>query len=200
MAAIRNGLLRNFTRKSLFRGWSACRESWAGGPLVGRMSTIRAQRYKKIIENRPFFTKKLSIIFLKKKDKGRRPGKVTSYIRHHPSDIIHLFRTSPVPFNLEGAPPLSCILPPQEEENRSACRSYIKVSADHQRSGFFCALRQGRRSKAGQGSMRLCRGSRFSDLKVQSDLRSMTKLKATSYFLHQTSSFRHLMTGDSFVS
>ena len=60
--------------------------------------------------------------------------KVTSYIRHHPSDIIHLFRTSPVPFNLEGAPPLSCILPPQEEENRSACRSYIKVSADHQRS------------------------------------------------------------------
>ena len=35
---------------------------------------------------------------------------VTSYIRHHPSDIIHLFRTSPVPFNLEGAPPLSCTL------------------------------------------------------------------------------------------
>ena len=63
------------------------------------------------------------------------------------SPIIHLFRTSPVPFNLEGAPPLSCILPPQEEENRSACRSYIKVSADHQRSGFLCALRQGQRSK-----------------------------------------------------
>ena len=74
-------------------------------------------------------------------------GSLTSSIRHHPSDIIHLFRTSPVPFNLEGAPPLSCILPPQEEENRSACRSYIKVSADHQRSGFFCALRQGQRSK-----------------------------------------------------
>ena len=49
---------------------------------------------------------------------------------------IPFFRTSPVPFNLEGAPPLSCILPPQEEENRSACRSYIMVSADHQRSGF----------------------------------------------------------------
>ena len=64
------------------------------------------------------------------------------------SSILLLFRTTPVPFNLEGAPPLSCILPPQGEENRSACRSYIKVSADHQRSGFFCALRQGRRAKA----------------------------------------------------
>ena len=28
------------------------------------------------------------------------------------------------------------------EENRSACRSYTKVSADHQRSGLFFALRQ----------------------------------------------------------
>ena len=81
---------------------------------------------------------------------------LTSYIFHLPSSFFHLtsyffhltsFRTSPVPFNLEGAPPLSCILPPQEEENRSACRSYIKVSADHQRSGFFCALRQGETQK-----------------------------------------------------
>ena len=137
------------------------------------MSTIRAQRYKKIIENRPFFTKKLSIIFFK--EKGQR-APLPSYIRHHPSSILlltsdiilqtsdillltsdifhltssirHLFRTTPVPFNLEGAPPLSCILPPQEEENRSACRSYIKVSADHQRSGFFCALRQGQRQSS----------------------------------------------------
>ena len=175
------------------------------------MSTIRAQRYKKIIENRPFFTKKLSIIFLKEKGqraspssrfKGLRPvqgstgfaqfkvqrafgpvqgsltkvratrGSMTkfsdlkvqsdqrsmtrlkatssflllpSYFFHLPSYFFHLtsFRTTPVPFNLEGAPPLSCILPPQEEENRSACRSYIMVSADHQRSGFFFALRQG---------------------------------------------------------
>ena len=59
---------------------------------------------------------------------------LTSDIILQTSDIF--FRTTPVPFNLEGAPPLSCILPPQEEENRSACRSYIKVSADHQRSGF----------------------------------------------------------------
>ena len=58
------------------------------------------------------------------------------------SNIPSFFRTSPVPFNLEGAPPLSCILPPQEEENRSACRSYIKVSADHQRSGLSFALRR----------------------------------------------------------
>ena len=122
------------------------------------MSTIRAQRYKKIIENRPFFTKKLSIIFLK--EKGQR-APLPSYLLHLPSYFFHLtsyflhqtssfrhltsFRTTPVPFNLEGAPPLSCILPPQEEENRSAYRSYIKVSADHQRSGFFCALRQGQR-------------------------------------------------------
>ena len=67
-----------------------------------------------------------------------------SYLLHLPSYLLHLtsFRTSPVPFNLEGAPPLSCILPPQGEANRSACRSYIMVSADHQRSGFFCALRR----------------------------------------------------------
>ena len=145
------------------------------------MSTIRAQRYKKIIENRPFFTKKLSIIFFK--EKGQR-APLPSYIRHHPSSIllltsdiilqtsdillltsdiilltssiIHLFRTSPVPFNLEGAPPLSCILPPQEEENRSACRSYIKVSADHQRSGFYFALR--RRVQRGSAAVQ---GSRF---------------------------------------
>ena len=122
------------------------------------MSTIRAQRYKKIIENRPFFTKKLSIIFFKEKGSMRlcrgsrfkvqgskvkgRLYLLTSYIFLLTSSILHLFRTSPVPFNLEGAPPLSCILPPQEEENRSACRSYIMVSADHQRSGFFCALRR----------------------------------------------------------
>ena len=94
---------------------------------------------------------------------------LTSDIILQTSDIF--FRTTPVPFNLEGAPPLSCILPPQEEENRSACRSYIMVSADHQRSGFFFALRR-------FGSMRLCRGSRFkvqgsrfSDLQVQSDPR-----------------------------
>ena len=67
-----------------------------------------------------------------------------SYLLHLTSYIFLLtsFRTSPVPFNLEGAPPLSCILPPQGEENRSACRSYIMVSADHQRSGFYFALRQ----------------------------------------------------------
>ena len=143
------------------------------------MSTIRAQRYKKIIENRPFFTKKLSIILLKEKGQRTKGAStflpLTSYISssflHQTSSFRHLtsFRTTPVPFNLEEAPPLSCILPPPGEENRSACRSYIKVSADHQRSGFFCALRQGQRSKAGQGSMRLCRGSRFNGLRpVQS--------------------------------
>ena len=66
----------------------------------------------------------------------------TSYFLHHPS---YFFSNIPRPlqryfwFKVQGSrfkvqPPLSCILPPQGEENRSACRSYIKVSADHQRS------------------------------------------------------------------
>jgi len=168
------------------------------------MSTIRAQRYKKIIENRPFFTKKLSIILLKEKGQ-RTKGASTflhltsyifllpSYFLHQTSSFRHLtsFRTTPVPFNLEEAPPLSCILPPQGEENRSACRSYIKVSADHQRSGFFCALRQGQRSKAGQGSMRLCRGSRFNGPLAQFKVKGYLLL-LTSDIILQTSSFRHL--------
>ena len=182
------------------------------------MSTIRAQRYKKIIENRPFFTKKLSIIFFKEKGQRASPSskfnaalprfkvqrafgpvqgstglwpssrfKATSYFLHHPSSFRHQtsyflpltssflllpsyffhltsFRTSPVPFNLEGAPPLSCILPPQGEENRSACRSYIKVSADHQRSGLGFAP--------------------YGKVKGR-------RTKGASTFLHQTSSFRH---------
>ena len=92
------------------------------------------------------------------------------------------FRTSPVPFNLEGAPPLSCILPPQEEENRSACRSYIMVSADHQRSGFFCALRRkfnvkGLRSKGTSTFLPLT-----SDIILQtSDIRHRLKAEGEMY-------------------
>ena len=81
---------------------------------------------------------------------------LTSDIILQTSDIF--FRTSPVPFNLEGAPPLSCILPPQEEENRSACRSYIKVSADHQRSGLEFLIAKGDLVQCGFAAVQ---GSRF---------------------------------------
>ena len=56
------------------------------------------------------------------------------------------FRTSPVPFTLEGAPPLPVAPLLRRGANRSSCRSYIKVPSGHQSPGvkFFigCAVRE----------------------------------------------------------
>ena len=111
-----------------------------------------------------------------------------SSFRHHTS-----FSNIPRPlqpyfwFKVQGSrfkvqPPLSCILPPQGEENRSACRSYIKVSADHQRSKGLSPVQsskfkvqkskgEGQRLKAEgpvQGSRFKVQGSKFQVLSLQS--------------------------------
>ena len=108
---------------------------------------------------------------------------LTSSIILQTSDIFllpsYFFSNIPRPlqryfwFKVQGSrfkvqPPLSCILPPQGEENRSARRSYIKVSADHQRSKGLSPVQSSKfkvQKSKGEGQRALAQfkvqGSRF---------------------------------------